>query len=91
MKDFLLNNWQYITPLLTLIVGWLVPNDLLYSLGAKVRTKLPRDISKLIASKLDAFEHGLLDSKVEGNRNLIHNNDFKKDSDKLKIDLGLKG
>lgn len=88
MKDFLTNNWQYITPLLTLLLGWLIPNNKMYELGVLTRKKLPRDVTKLILSKVDPYFKGLRERDVEGNKNLIHNDHLQED--KFKIDLGLK-
>ncbi len=87
MKDLILNNWQYITPLLTLVIGWLIPNDKMYELGVMTRKALPKDVTKLALSILDPYFKGLRERSVEGNTDLIHNDHLKED--KLKIDLGL--
>ena len=87
--EFLQENWGTLTPLVVFLVGWLLPNPKITGFGKEVGKKIPKSIRKLIAEKLDAFEQGLLDSEVEGNKDLTHNDTVRKLARGVKIDLGL--
>lgn len=73
----------------TFLVAWLLPNPKLKWLGQKAGEKIPKKVAKLIKEKLDAFEEGLITDSVNGNSNLISNEQLKENKKKLEIDLGL--
>lgn len=71
------------------LVCWLLPNPKLTWLGKKASSKIPPKVAKIIKEKLDAFEEGLIACEFDGNKNIIHNDQIKEKTEKLKIDLGL--
>ena len=87
--DFLQENWQTLLPLVTFVIGWLLPNAKIRLFGEKVGEKIPTSLRKVIADKLDAFEKGLLDADVDGNKEVTHNDTIKSLARGIKIDLGL--
>ena len=73
----------------TFLIAWLLPNPKIKWLGKKTGEKIPKKLALVIKNKLDAFEEGLIEDHVNGDKNLISNEQLKEKSDKLKIDLGL--
>lgn len=89
MMDFIKENAHYAIPVVIFLVGWLLPPLKFNALGKIARDKIGNDMSNLIAKRLDALEKGLLDLDVDGNSNLVSNDDISKELKKVKIDLGL--
>lgn len=87
--EFINENLGLLTPLAVFLIGWLLPPLRFNALGKTIGTKLPENVKVLIAERLDAFEKGLLNLTVDGNKSLISNDQLKDESEKLKIDLGL--
>ncbi len=90
MLDFLSKNFNLILPLIVFLVGWVLPVPKFFSLGRKAADTIPPALAKIIAERLRAFERGLLESKVDGNKDLVHNNTVKEELRSVKLDLGLK-
>lgn len=89
MKEFFINNQGILIPLGSLLIGWFIPNDLLYNIGFKTRKKLPKDIRKLISTKITSLAKGIYEADYHGNKNLIDNYSAKQMIKKTEIDLGL--
>ncbi|MCJ8343688.1 MAG: hypothetical protein MJH09_12725 [Cetobacterium sp.] len=58
-------------------------------LGQKIASKLPKKACIQLADYLDAFEQGLRNKHVNGNKDIITNEQLSKETEKLKINLGL--
>lgn len=89
MKDFLINNQGILIPLVTLLVGYFIPNDTLYNIGFKTRKRWPKDLRKLVSNKISCLAKGIYESDYRGNKNLVDNDTVKKIINKTEIDLGL--
>jgi len=90
MLDFLKDNIGVITPVIVFLVGWLLPPLRFNTIGLKLRNNVGKDIAKVAAERLDALEKGLLGQDVNGNSDLISNDQLKVEVNKMRIDLGLK-
>lgn len=74
---------------ITFLIAWLLPNPKIKWLGKKTGEKIPKKLAMTIKEKLDAFEEGLIEENVNGNKDIISNEQLKEKSNKLKLDLGL--
>lgn len=90
MKDFFINNMEMIGIIGAFIIGVLIPNPKVWRLGKVTGEKLPSKIAKELADKLDSFEQGLRGKEYNGDKTIVSNEQIKEETEKLKIDLGLK-
>lgn len=90
MKDFLMNNTDFLITVGVFIIGLLLPNPKLNFFGKKVGEKIPTKLREELANKIDAFEQGLRGKNVNGDSSITSNEQITQEVDKLKIDLGLK-
>lgn len=74
---------------ITFLIAWLLPNPKIKWLGKKTGEKIPKKLAMTIKEKLDAFEEGLIEENINGNKDIISNEQLKEKSNKLKLDLGL--
>lgn len=92
MKEILEFFGQYgalITPLVIFLIGWVLPTPKFFQLGEKVGETIPPTLAKLIAERLKAFEKGLLDEELNGDKSIVSNSQVEEKVKNLKIDLGL--
>lgn len=71
------------------ILGIVLPKAKINLLGRKVGEKIPKKIAVMIANQIDSFEKGLRQQDVNGNVSLITNDQLSKETESLKINLGL--
>lgn len=71
------------------IIGVILPKAKTNLLGRKVGEKIPKKIAIMIADQIDLFEKGLRQQDVNGNVSLITNDQLSKETESLKINLGL--
>ena len=71
------------------ILGIVLPKAKTNLLGRKVGEKIPKKIAIMIADQIDSFEKGLRQQDVNGNVSLITNDQLSKETESLKINLGL--
>lgn len=90
MKDFFMNNTDFLITVVVFVVGLLLPNPKINSFGKKIGEKIPGKLKIELANKLDAFEQGLRGKNVNGDSSITSNEQITQEVDKLKIDLGLK-
>lgn len=90
MKEIIMNNMEIIGIIAAFIIGLILPNPKIWSFGKKVGNKLPTKLKNELADKLDSFEQGLRGKEYNGNKNIVSNEQVKEETEKLKIDLGLK-
>ncbi|MEQ3306235.1 hypothetical protein AAA294_01980 [Fusobacterium varium] len=90
MKDFFINNMEMIGIIGAFIIGLILPNPKIWRFGKNVGDKLPSKIAKELADKLDSFEQGLRGKEYKGDKTIVSNEQIKEETEKLKVDLGLK-
>ena len=71
------------------ILGIVLPKAKTNLLGRKVGEKIPKKIAIMIADQIDSFEKGLRQQDVNGNLSIVSNDQLKKETENLKINLGL--
>lgn len=90
MKEFFINNMEFWGILGAFILGWILPNPRVWKIGKEVGDKLPEKLKKELADKLDSFEQGLRGKEYLGDKSIASNEQIKEETEKLKVDLGLK-
>lgn len=90
MKEIVMNNMEIIGIIAAFIIGLILPNPKIWKFGKNVGDKLPIKLKNELADKLDSFEQGLRGKEYNGNKNIVSNEQVKEETEKLKIDLGLK-
>lgn len=71
------------------IIGVLLPRAKTNLFGQKVGQKIPKKIAIMIADQIDSFEKGLRQQDVNGDSSIVTNEQLLKETEKLKVNLGL--
>lgn len=71
------------------IIGVLLPRAKTNLFGQKVGQKIPKKIAIMIADQIDSFEKGLRQQDVNGDSFIVTNEQLLKETEKLKVNLGL--
>lgn len=71
------------------LIGLVLPKAKANLLGKKVGQKIPKKLAVIIADQLDAVEKGLRQQDVDGNTDLITNEQVSEKFKDLKVNLGL--
>lgn len=90
MKEIVMNNMEIIGIIAAFIIGLILPNPKIWKFGKNVGDKLPIKLKNELADKIDSFEQGLRGREYNGDKNIVSNEQVKEETEKLKIDLGLK-
>jgi len=77
----------FIYPIIGFILGKYVPVIKFKGLGEELGAKLPKELAKPIAERIDAFADGLYDLDHNGDQGIISNEQLAEKVEGLKIDL----
>lgn len=87
--EFIQEHIELICLLVGAIVGVVLPKAKTNLFGQKVGQKIPKKIAIMIADQIDSFEKGLRQQDVNGDSSIVSNEQLLKETEKLKINLGL--
>lgn len=87
--EFLSKYWVMLSPVITLIIGILIPKQKVFSFIKKISSKLPWKSKKLLAEYLNAIEQGLVNDSYNGDYSIISNDQVSEAIGKARTDLGL--
>ncbi|WP_291943400.1 hypothetical protein [Cetobacterium sp.] len=87
--NYILEHKDILFLVLGVILEIVLPKAKINLLGRKVGEKIPKKIAVMIANQIDSFEKGLRQQDVNGNVSLITNDQLSKETESLKINLGL--
>lgn len=89
MMNFLIDNKEIVALISGAIIGSLFTKAKAHFIGRKVGNHIPKNLATIIADRIDAFEKGLRNEEYNGDQNLVSNEQLSRQTEKLKIDLGL--
>ena len=87
--EFIQNHMELICLLGGAVIGVLLPKAKTNLFGQKVGQKIPKKIAIMIADQIDSFEKVLRQQDVNGDSSVVSNEQLLKETEKLKINLGL--
>ena len=88
--NFIVEHKDVLFLFLGAILGVVLPKAKTNLLGRKVGEKIPKKIALMIADQIDSFEKGLRQQDINGNVSIISNDQLIKETENLKVNLGLK-
>lgn len=87
--EFIQEHIELIFLLIGAVIGVLLPKAKTNLFGQKVGQKIPKKLAIMIADQIDSFEKGLRQQDVNGDSSIVSNEQLLKETEKLKINLGL--